>query len=105
MATIRRVIQLHSSGTATPPMLLLIRTILIYGCPPHPPIVRLRNPGSPHRAFLSFSVTRLSPPIDRTAPALGTDQPLAPVGDGGLGAVSFGHLGGIGTCATFGGAK
>jgi hypothetical protein len=57
--------------------------------------------------------------IDGTAPALGTDEPLMPIENGSLGAVSPRHFGwrshlrwlrqelrsGIGTCATFGGTK
>jgi hypothetical protein len=52
-------------------------------------------------------------------PAPGTDQPLTPLGNGGLGAVSFDHFGwrshlrwlrqelrsGIGTCATYSGTE
>jgi hypothetical protein len=34
--------------------------------------------------------------IDLTAAALGTDQPLSPIGHGRFGAVSLGHLGRVG---------
>jgi hypothetical protein len=33
--------------------------------------------------------------IDGATPATGTDEPLTPIGNGNVGAVSFGHFGGI----------
>jgi hypothetical protein len=43
--------------------------------------------------------------IGIVAPATGTDEPVPPIGNGSLRAVSSHHLGGIGICATFDGTK
>ena len=62
---------------------------------PTPSIVRLRNPGLPHRGFFVSAPLVGYYHIGVAAPSMGTDQPLAPIGNGSLGAVSSRHFGGI----------
>jgi hypothetical protein len=68
------------------------------------PNVEEAGPGRLGSAFVSPTLAGIDH-INGAAPATGTDQPLAPVGNRSLGAVSFGHFSGIGTYATYGGTK
>ena len=63
-------------------MLLVDWTILIYGCSPIPSIVRLRNPGFPHRGFFVSAPLAGYYHIGIAAPAAGADEPLSPLGNG-----------------------
>ena len=82
-------------------------------------IVRLRNPGFPHRGFFVSASLAGHDHMCIAAPASKTNKALAPLGNGSLGTVSSPHFGwrshlrwlrqelrnGIGTCATFSGTK
>jgi hypothetical protein len=63
------------------------------------------TPVSPHRGFFVSAWLASHHHIGMVTPALGTYQPLMPIGNGSLGSVSERHFGWIGTCATFGGTK
>ena len=54
-----------------------------------------RNSGQGARSDMPSAPLARHHRIHIVAPATGTDQPLAPIGNGNVGAVSFGHFGGI----------